>query len=184
MEERIKSINPNVDTTVLKNLIASISDEKDVVEYCQIVTSGSFYKEFGELLKEKGELVGVSDVEIKKTVKEIVFATFFSQNSAIRYINAVKIFKYAFPNVYKVISLIKDGQHNTLAVVLQNLEAEIILHNVCKELDYSHPAVPLFTLHDAVITTVGNEKLIESKIQQNMKKFFSKEVSLQIERWE
>ncbi|MGG5209805.1 hypothetical protein ACQWU4_12710 [Chryseobacterium sp. MIQD13] len=184
MADRINAVNPAIDTTRLKNLIASISSKKDVISFNQIVTSGRFYENFGKLLKENGELIGVPDEKIKEKVKEIIFTTFFSKNSAIRYRNIIKLFKRTFPNVYKVISAVKKAKHNTLAIILQNLEAEIILHNVCKKLNKKYPAVPLFTLHDSVITTEDNVELVEKTIQQTMKKFFDKKVSLKIERWE
>ncbi|WP_294271483.1 hypothetical protein [uncultured Chryseobacterium sp.] len=184
MTDRINAVNPAIDTARLKNLIASISSKKDVISFNQIVTSGRFYENFGKLLKENGELIGIPDEKIKEKVKEIIFTTFFSKNSAIRYRNVIKLFKRTFPNVYKVISTIKKGQHNTLAVILQNLEADIILNNVCKKLDKNHPEVPLFTLHDSVITTEDNVELVEKTIQQTVKKFFDKKVSLKIERWE
>ncbi|WP_283423291.1 hypothetical protein [Chryseobacterium profundimaris] len=184
MAYRINAVNPTINTARLKNLITSISSKKDVVSFNQIVTSGRFYENFGKLLKENGELIGVADEKIKEEVKRIIFTTFFSKNSAIRYKSVIKLFKRTFPNVYKVISAIKKGKHNTLAVVLQNLEAGIILHNVCRKLNKKHPAVPLFTLHDSVITTEDNVELIEKTIQQTMKKFFDKKVSLKIERWE
>ncbi|MBP2619111.1 hypothetical protein [Chryseobacterium jejuense] len=184
MTDRINAVNPAIDTARLKNLIASISSKKDVISFNQIVTSGRFYENFGKLLKENGELIGIPDEKIKEKVKEIIFTTFFSKNTAIRYRNVIKLFKRTFPNVYKVISTIKKDQHNTLAVILQNLEADIILNNVCKKLDKKHPEVPLFTLHDSVITTEDNVELVEKTIQQTMKKFFDKKVSLKIERWE
>lgn len=183
MAERIMNVNPNVDIEVLRNLIASVSMKKDVVKFSQIVTSGDFYKEFGQLLKKNGELIDVPDWKMKEEVKKILFATFFSKNSTIRYLNVIKIFKKTFPSVYRVISLIKKRQHNTLAIVLQNLEAEIILHNVCKELNTNYPEVPIFTLHDSVITTEKNVEIVKNVILQTMKKFFKKEVSLKIERW-
>lgn len=184
MTDRITATNPAINPTRLKELIASISSKKDVVSFNQTVTSGRFYENFGILLKENGELIDVPDEKIKEEVKRIIFTTFFSKNSAIKYRSVIKLFKRTFPNVYKVISAIKKGQHNTLAVILQNLEADIILNNVCKKLDKKHPEVPLFTLHDSVITTEDNVELVEKTIQQTMKKFFDKKVSLKIERWE
>lgn len=184
MAERIKKVNPAVNIEDLKNLIDGVSSEEDVIKFIQIVTSGTFYKEFGELLKKNGELIDVPKEQMKERVKEIIFVTFFSKNSAIRKSNVIKIFKKAFPNVYKIIREVKNGKHNTLAVVLQNLEAEIILNNVCKELNLNYPEVPIFTLHDSVITTEKNKGIVENTILRIVKNFFQKEVSLKIERWE
>lgn len=184
MAERIKNVNPNVDVKDLKDLIARISYKEDVIKFSQIVTSGSFYKEFGKLLKRSGELVDVPEEKMKKKVKEIIFVTFFSKNSTIRKSNAIKTFKKIFPNVYSILRKVKVDKHNTLAIVLQNLEADIILHNVCKELNLNYPEVPIFTLHDSIITTEKNVELVENAILSVIKRFLKKEVSLKLERWE
>ncbi|PRQ79384.1 hypothetical protein CMT60_14350 [Elizabethkingia anophelis] len=185
MAERIESVNPSIDTGKLGDLISSISSKEDVVRFKEIVTSGKFYEEFGKLLKENGELKNVSDEEVKDNIKEILFGTVFSKNTAIRYNNAIKIFKTFFPNVYKVLHFIKEVKHNTLAVVLQNLEADIILHNVCNELNEKYPQqVPVFTLHDSVITTEENVDIVKNLIQQATSNYLGNKASLKIERWE
>ncbi|WP_407508410.1 type 2 periplasmic-binding domain-containing protein [Elizabethkingia anophelis] len=187
MDERIKSINSIINTDELRDIISSISSKEDVVKFKEIVISGKFYEEFGKVLKENGEIdesYNVSDAEVKKIVKKIIFSTLFSKNRSIRHNNAIQLFKRIFPNVYKVLSFIKKEQHNTLAIILQNLEADIILHTVCNEINEKYPHIPLFTLHDSVISTEEHVDIVKNVILQTMNKFFSKEVSLKIERWE
>jgi len=178
MDERIKSINPSINTDQLRGLISSISSKEDVVKFKEIVVSGKFYEEFGKALKENGELdesYNVSDPEVKKFVKQIIFSTLFSKNRSIRHNNAIQLFKRIFPNVYKVLSFVKKEQHNTLA---------IILHTVCNEINEKYPHIPLFTLHDSVVSTEEHVDIVKNVILQAMNKYFSKEVSLKIERWE
>lgn len=183
MAERIKKVNPSVNIEELKSLIDSVSSKEDVVKFRQIVTSGSFYKEFGSLLKSCGELDDVPDKELKENVKKIIFVTFFSRNTAIRKNSVIKIFERVFPNVYKIIRKIKIDKHNSFAIVLQNLEADIILNNVCKELNINNPEVPIFSLHDSVVTTGKYVRLVKSTIKKAVAKFLESEVSLKIERW-
>lgn len=58
--------------------------------------------------------------------------------------------------------MIKNEAHNTLACVLQNFEAEIVLHKTCKDIALMNPDIPLFTIHDSIATTAEHiQKLSE-----------------------
>lgn len=184
MKERLERINPKLDTIMLGVLIHSISKEEDVLLFKRIVSSGKFYEEFGKILKDNGEFEDISDDNLRKEVKNITFSTLFSNNKAISYSNYIKIFQRIFPNVYKVLKYIKKGQHNTLAIVLQSLEADLVLHKACKRIDMDKPDIPLFTLHDSIITTKENVEYVKSVLTHIMKENIGAKPNLKIERWE
>lgn len=171
-------------TIMLGVLIESISEEKDVILFKSIVSSGKFYEEFGKVLEDSGEFVDIEKEDIRGHVKDITFSTLFSKNSAIRYKNSIRIFKKIFPNVYKVIKEIKQEKHNTLAVVLQNLEADLVLHKACKKISQERPDIPIFTLHDSIITTEENTEYVQSVLKSILKKHIGIEPNFKVERWE
>ncbi|MPS66268.1 hypothetical protein [Chryseobacterium sp.] len=171
-------------TIMLGDLIESISEEKDVILFKSIVSSGQFYEEFGKLLQENGEFLDIPDHEMRSHVKDITFSTIFSKNNAIKYNNSIRIFKKIFPNVYKVIKEIKNEKHNELAIALQNLEAELVLHKACKKITQEKPHVPIFTLHDSIITTQENVIYVQTVLKKVMKDYIGNKPKLKIERWE
>jgi len=183
-KERLETIETQSDTIMLGVLIESISQEEDIILFKSIVSSGQFYEEFGRLLKENGEFIDVPESKMRETVKDITFSTLFSKNSAIRYRNSIKIFERTFPNVYKVIKKIKENKHNVLAIALQNLEAELVLHKTCKKISEERPDVPIFTLHDSIVTTEENIEYVQSALHSVMKENISVEPNFKVERWE
>jgi len=191
MVERITTVltrnklNSEVITIMLGVLIKSIESEEDVLLFKGIVQSGKFYEEFGKILVENGIIENGSDPKkIRKIVKEITFQTFFSKNISVRYLENVKIFKEFFPNVYKVFCGIKETHHPTLAIILQNLEADLILHQVCTFIKTSRPQIPLFTLHDSIITTEEHVKYVQKVMQRILKTHLGTAPELDTKPWE
>ena len=62
-------------------------------------------------------------------------------------------FKKLFPVEASVMSLLKKRRYKDFSVLLQKIEAQILLHEVCKEVYDISPDIPLFTVHDSIITT-------------------------------
>lgn len=183
-----KIINPNLinnNSIMLVDLINEIEKKPDVIEFKKMVGSGEFYEQFGEILIDE-RIVEVDDnCNIRAMAKDITFSTFFSPNTSITYNNAMKVFKAKFPNVYRVFKLIKTGRekHNSLAIALQRLEAELVLDRACKIINRLKPNIPLYTLHDSIITTEENVDFIELIMSKVLKKQIGIKPNLKIEPW-
>jgi hypothetical protein len=135
---------------------------ENVKQYIKSVTLGKFYEDFGALLKTEG-LISGNGKELRKKAKNATFSSIFSPNNSISYNEQLKSFKKVFPDVYNLLSLIKfgKGHHNTLACTLQNFEANLILHKACKIISRINSNIPIFTLHDSIITTNEHIMLVE-----------------------
>ena len=98
----------------------------------------------------------------------------------------MKVFRNVFPNVYEIFKLIKigKGHHNTLAILLQHLEATLVLHKACKIIFEERPDIPIFTLHDSIITTEGNEDYINEVLTNVLTQAIGIAPKLKVERWE
>ncbi|TWP28837.1 hypothetical protein ETU08_08315 [Apibacter muscae] len=184
--QKIQSYNKSYNK---KNLCNSLIDKvenahklKSVNQFIEIVKSGKLYEKFGELLLEKGILKDRDNIRIQ--AKKIVFSSFFSPNQSIAYNNAIVIFKEHFPDVYEIYRAIKQSRHRTLACTLQNLEANLVLHKACKIISEQRPEIPLFTLHDAIITTEGNEEYVKEILYDILLNAVGIPPTLKFERWE
>lgn len=171
-------------TIMLGVLLKSIENEEDVELFKKIVQSGEFYEEFGNILIENNIIESYDKAKVRKIAKNITFQTFFSKNISVRYFENVKIFKHVFPNVYKVFSSIKKTHHPTLAIILQNLEADLILHKICVFIDDQKPYIPIFTLHDSIITTAEHVKYVNKIMRRILKNYLGVEPKLKVEPWE
>ena len=61
-------------------------------------------------------------------------------------------FTESFPNLFKVIQSLKTTK-NSLPLKLQNIESKCILDHTTKKLSDTYPNMPLFTIHDSILTT-------------------------------
>ena len=62
-------------------------------------------------------------------------------------------FEKLFPFEAAIMSLLKTRDYKDFSILLQKIEARILLHEVCKEIYNISADIPLFTVHDSVITT-------------------------------
>lgn len=155
---------------------------KNVKQFIELVSNGVFYEEFGNLLYDKGYINGGN---IRKQAKNITFRTFFSPNQHKGFSKEIQIFQKTFPDVYKIFSLIKKGkqQHNSLACLLQNFEARLVLGIACKKVAESFPNAPIFTLHDSIITTENYVNEVQRIMSETLLENVGIKPTLQIETW-
>lgn len=187
MRERIMKTNHkfnNQKIAELERFINSVSTKEDVIQFQGFINSGQFYEEFGKVLQSKGIIEHNYDSDsLRKTAKNITFCVLFNTNYAIRYDDSVKIFESLFPNVYKIMSMIKSKSHPTLAVILQNLEADLILNQTCKIISEKNSEIPLYTLHDSIITTEENVKFVQDEMISVLSQNLGIPPSIKVEEW-
>jgi hypothetical protein len=166
---------------VSKNVKNACKSE-NVNHYIDIVKSGQLYEEFGKVLLTKGVIT--NEIPVRKQAKTIIFSSIFSPNKSIAYNQSMVIFRDLFPDVYEIYRQIKQNEHRTLACLLQNIEAKLVLHIACKIIAEKQPELPIFTLHDSIITTSGNEQYVFEVLYDVLLNAIGIPPSLKFERWE
>lgn len=179
------STSPSSLGTILVNFIREHSQSGDVLHYRELVLSGKLYDHFGLILKEKGIIDG-EVTELRNAAKKEVFAAIFSHNNSInlKKSQGLRIFKATFPNVYEVFRIIKMGEHRTLACILQNLEAETVLHSACKDIALTNSDIPLFTIHDSIVTTKEHIDIVTKKLSEHVYAVINANPAIKIEKWD
>ena len=143
-------------------------EEIDILEvdrFRDLTSKGNMYEKIIDMVRDKtGKTID------RKKAKEMLFTVFFSKNSFFKEGVAwlKRLFAAEYPYVYGLFDLIKtefegiaEEQHGRLACLLQSIESEIILNRVCKRIwKEGNQQVPIFTIHDSIVTTVGNEKFV------------------------
>ncbi len=146
---------PEIDNVIKKFLdrdypmvakILYLADNEDVKRYRSLVLSGKFY----EHMMKRFTAAGISFKD-RKEAKEKVFIVFFGKLNAHRWDGAAKVFKKEFPTVYQAFTLIKTKNYNRLAILLQRIEAFVILDKVAEKINEELPELPFLTRHDSIL---------------------------------
>ena len=170
----------------------NVNDFKD---YINVASSGLFYENVIDLIEKK-----LDKKLTREEAKKLMFYTIYSRNKLPKdpYLKQVReIFKEVFPQIsvffkfikhefeiFKDIELIGDKQHNRLALLLQNIESTIILHRCCKRIwDEGKQQVPIFTIHDSIVTTVKHKKYVKDIMTEELKKLIGIQPALSVEEW-
>jgi len=118
--------------------------------------NGDFYENIiNEVKKYNSTLEEASGFEnrskCKKTMMFLLYGNFnTNRNSKIKqYI----MFKNTFPIIATILDTLKENEPNRVALILQNLESDLFLNNITKYISEDNPNIPIFTIHDAILTT-------------------------------
>ncbi len=151
--------------------------KNDVRHYISLVESGYLYNFFSTQCKKKLNITFRSRREVKDAFFPVIYGS-------ISYMTDYKIlFKELFPCVLRVFNEIKKTNKRDLPILLQTIESDIILGVICKRIDQEKPILPIFTIHDSVVTTSGNEKYIATVMEEELFKLTGLKPKLTIEYW-
>jgi hypothetical protein len=158
----------------------------DVELYCTLVDRAKLYEYISEEYAfHTGKELDPEKPQDYKKLKQSVFLTMYSDNRFINHPRAEmkRIFQITFPTVYNLFSLIKKGDKTRLPVILQTLESEVILRRVTKMLSAAHPELPLFTIHDSVVTLHAHAQLVYDRLKMEFHGTMGLEPRLEYEPW-
>lgn len=167
-----------------KNL-ACIDIQKKV--FFRNVVEGKLYEELVNLFIKEGILsTKLTNAEKRNKVKKMVLTLLYSNKNAPynKPSNSpYKIFKKNFPTIAKLFELVKDIHHSHLAIILQRIESLLVLGNICGRISKEKPSMVLYTLHDSIVTTVGNEDYVKRIMEEETQKMLGVIPKLSIEYW-
>jgi hypothetical protein len=75
-------------------------------------------------------------------------------------------FETLFPKEAAVMNLMKKRKYNDFPIILQKLEAQMLLHRVAKRVYDVNTDIPLFTIHDSILTTLQYSSTLKSILQE------------------
>jgi hypothetical protein len=143
-----------------------------------MVNSGSFYREISKLMYP-------NEVFNKEKVKPMIFTILYSRNNYIGQPKAKpkKRFKEVLPCTYEVFRLLKLCDHTALSRILQKIESTVMIQNVVPRIANERPDLPVFTIHDSIVTTVGNEDYVARVINEEIKRITGLDAKFGYEFW-
>jgi hypothetical protein len=149
--------------------------------YKELVRSGQFYDHMSKLIQNE---CGTSFTD-RKAAKTMLFQVLFTDNRFIGQAEAKpkRVFKSQFPGVYQLLNEIKKPGKSNLPILLQQIESHLVLKVITKRIARENPSLPLFTIHDSIITTTGNEEYVQRVVLEELGKVVGFAPQLRVERW-
>ena len=164
--EAIIMLLKNAKTRTSKRLHGNdlVSYDEYIKYYIDQVTCGTFYQE----IKTQMERFFPERFDNKDKVKKETLRMFYSDNRKNKFplYWPNQVFEKLYPPTYKIFDILKSVQceykDNFLPIFLQKLESDILIGKICKTVSLNYPRIPMFTIHDSIVTTVGNEDIVAS----------------------
>jgi hypothetical protein len=159
---KFNKVRPNLSTTSLKSLIHKGFQNDG---FSKIDWERDFYIQFMEYVRANfadNKRVLKSFETREKTKKNIMLLLFDTEVK--KYASLILPFKKQNPALYRMMDQLKnmtvDGTNNNLPILLQRIEAFLMLETITKEIATDHPQIPLFTIHDSILTTAEHADVV------------------------
>lgn len=119
----------------------------------------------------------------RENTKKEVMRIFYSdpKKDSIPFYEPCCWFGQHFPVTYELFRIIKASDYTLLPVLLQRIESFIVIDTICKKISKSYPAIPLFTIHDSIVTMEENRAIVEAIMREELKAFVGHEPTLAVE---
>lgn len=178
-----------------RNIIIMFNDSSEILsssdfqlaEFVKNVTNGTFYEHLISVFDKSQSIdLGTSEPEKRVNVKKMVLTVLFDFDN--KFYNkaensAYQAFRKEFPTVSKIFRHVKEGGYRSLAKILQKIESYLILSVICKRISKETPHIPIFTIHDSIVTTAGNEEYVQSVMKEELEKAIGLAPKFSIEYW-
>ena len=89
-----------------------------------------------------------------------------------------KDFRRLFPKEANVMDVLKSRDYRDFPILLQKLEAQVLLHKVCRRIYENNPTAWFSTIHDSIVTTAEHADLVENVILSTYKDILGAEPHL------
>lgn len=148
-------------------------DIQDVRVYKELLEKGTFYEYLMTLYRmECHEKYSGRDV-----MKDDFFWIMNGKPDDIylpkgnKQVNPIQLFAEIFPHIYGLLDILKVEDYRHVSWIVQGIESKIVLDYICGELANRYPKMPLFTIHDCIITTVDYVDTLQVWMKDEFEKY-------------
>jgi choline kinase len=201
----INNTNHMLYTSIMCDLFRDTLNSKEIQVFINQVLEGTFYETYGDILYNEAIIsenvnnecyiinVTKTPTQFKReplkfnsrrnVAKHIILKTLFSSKDY--HSDIINIFKKHYSEVYKVTQIIKGTSEakNFFPILLQNIEADCVLDYCTDKMAKHYPEMPLFTIHDSIITTSEYQSILEEEFKKSLKIYFGLDPKLHEEPW-
>ena len=150
-------------------MIRQCKNKTDVSTYLKATKEGSFYE---SLVNQYGAHYTSLNSKEKAKTEFVTYLNFDIRKKTSGRYGAYRQFEQDYPNVVELMELIKKYNHTDMSTILQRLEAKLFLIITGREFSRQYPDVPIFTIHDTIITIQSHtdklENIIKTSYERNL----------------
>lgn len=159
------NLYPITNIITLCNFFAKVQPP-DIRTFLKIVTSGRFYESLMKLMPPRKN----GKAYTREEMKTLMLTVLFSPNDAISqgWAKAKRDFAILFPSINMLIRLIQRTDVANLPCLLQRLESHLMYNHIIPRICCELADIPVFTIHDSIVTTVGNEKRVAHILREEL----------------
>jgi len=92
------------------------------------------------------------------------------------------LFKDFFPRTYNLFRMIKTNRYQLLPILLQRLESYLVIDVICKRISKMDPTIPMFTIHDNIITTEQHADVVKKVMEEELERYVGYKSTLSVEK--
>ena len=140
-------------------MYSDLTKSDELQRFMSSTSDGTFYN---VLMKFLG--TGVSRPRVKTLWSKYAYAKHWFRTKL------HPVFEEHFPSIDRFICKFKSENHKRFAQFLQKLEGEFVIDLVCSRLKEEHAEIPLLTIHDSIVTTIGNESTVETVLHEEFER--------------
>jgi hypothetical protein len=148
--------------------------EHMVPRYSNLVASGKLYQFISESFKDKFNKTGKPDPfdTVPKAKKQMLKLMYNNPKNPYTDKRPFELFCSYFPVEGQIMSELKSRDYRDFAILLQKLESHILLRDVCNQIFELDANIPIYTVHDSIITTTSNLEVVKGVIERTYFKLF------------
>lgn len=132
--------------------------EKEVFRFKKLVCEAGLYK---LLCKD----LNIDDSMGKKQLMSFLY----DRNRDIKHCKYTKWFNDNFYYIHSLLQYYKQDDHRFISNYLFQIESQIMIDSVSKELICEHPGIPIVTVHDCIGTTAKYKQIVYDKLMSEFK---------------
>lgn len=179
----------------------SESDNKGVIQYINLL-EGDIYNHLAANLSEelRNDIqtpLGITDSFYKKKLWYKVREHFDSMRDyckrlMLEYLNCsprnkekryLEVRRILPGEISRIVDRFKEDDKNIFPIFLQNLESYLILDKITKNIASEHPDIPLYTIHDSIVTTPQYASYVREQMEIELEGFFGIRPRIEEEPW-
>ncbi|MBL7683835.1 MAG: hypothetical protein JNK00_10785 [Flavipsychrobacter sp.] len=153
-------------------------------EFVKNACEGSLYESIvSAYYNAQDEVIG------RKEVKQVLLGQIFCNPDRDKYFffgknsRTWECFQTLYPDVATIIDTIKRHNHKYMSMLLQRIESTAMLSYVCKNIQKHNKDIPLFTIHDCLVTTINHKMTVEALMINSIEEFTGLKPTLDITYW-
>lgn len=157
--------------------IAYRVDNERNSNYAKDVLSGEIYEQvMAEMQRTTGRSMS------REVTKREVLRALYADN---RLTSDVKTaIKALYPDKMEEIRKLKHQDSTLPSRIMQAIEAYVMIDVVTKRISKEHPELPIFTVHDCVVTIEGCEHILERMMREEIENLFRVAPLFKTESWQ